>query len=209
VVSLGELMKAAGVVQRGDPILGPTGSASAAPPLLTDAELAARRPAAPFDLPREAASARSVLDRLHATVGRAIESYAYQGGRGITGIAAPQIGVDRAALLVREPGAEFLELLNPRVLARADFAEAYEGCLSLFDWRGLVARPAHVEIEHEDLAGVRHVVSFGPSLAGSVMHEIDHLNKVLFDEVRVPGTRLISVADYRSVKRPSNRTGID
>jgi len=190
-------MREAGIVQRGDPVLGPSGPESAEPPRLTVSQIAGRREraAAPFDLPREASAARSVLDDLHATIGRAIERYAYQGGRGITGIAAPQIGVDRAAVLVREPGAEFLELLNPRVLAQDGVAERYEGCLSMFDWRGLVERPAHVEVEHEDLA--------------AVMHEIDHLNKVLFDEVRVPGTRLIPVAEYRSATRPSNRTGTD
>ena len=211
MVSLGELMREAGIVQRGDPVLGPSGPESAEPPRLTVSQIAGRREraAAPFDLPREASVARSVLDDLHATIGRAIERYAYQGGRGITGIAAPQIGVDRAAVLVREPGAEFLELLNPRVLAQDGVAERYEGCLSMFDWRGLVERPAHVEVEHEDLAGVTRVTRFGPGMAGSVMHEIDHLNKVLFDEVRVPGTRLIPVAEYRSATRPSNRTGTD
>jgi peptide deformylase len=211
LVSLGELMRAAGVVQRGDPILGPSEPASAEPALLTAAQIAGRlaRAAVRFDLPREAGPARSVLDDLHATVGRAIAAYAYQGGRGITGIAAPQIGVDRAAVLVREPGAEFLELLNPRVVARGDATEHYEGCLSLFDWRGRVARPGRVEIEHQDLAGATVVTSFGPSLAASVAHEIDHLNKVLFDEVRVPGSRLIPVDEYRAATRPSSRNGTD
>jgi peptide deformylase len=211
LTGLGELMRAAGIVQRGDPILGPAGSASAEPPLLTASQIAARqaRAAARFELPREASAARSVLDALRATAGRAIERYTHQNGRGITGIAAPQIGVDRAAVIVREPGAEFVELLNPRVLTRAGLAEHYEGCLSMFDWRGLVARPAHVEVEHQDLAGVTHVTSFGPGMAGSVMHEIDHLNKVLFDEVRVPGTRLIPVEEYRAARRPSSRSGTD
>jgi peptide deformylase len=202
--SLSELMQEAGIVQRGDPILGPSGPGSAEPPLLTEDEIADRRShaSAPFDLPAEAEAARWVLGSLHATINRAIDRYTYQRGRGITGIAAPQIGIDRAAVIVREPGAaEYVELLNPRVLVQADMTRGYEGCLSMFDWRGLVERPHFVEIEHEDITGVKRITRFGPTMAGSVMHEIDHLNKVLFDEVRVPGNALIPVDEYRS--RPS------
>jgi peptide deformylase len=68
----------------------------------------------------------------------------------------------------------------------------------MFDWRGLVERPNFVEIEHEDITGVKRITQFGPNMASSVMHEIDHLNKVLFDEIRVPGQPLIPVDEYRS-----------
>ncbi|MEU7906852.1 peptide deformylase [Actinoplanes sp. NPDC049118] len=202
--SLSELMQEVGIVQRGDPILGPSGKASAEPPLLTPAMLAERRLRAStqFDLPGEADAARWVIDSLYAAIHRAIERYTYQRGRGITGIAAPQIGIDRAAVIVREPGAtKFVELLNPRVLRVADETQNYEGCLSMFDWRGIVARPNFVEVEYEDLAGIRRITQFSQNMARSVMHEIDHLNKALFDEVRVPGTRLIPVDEYRSVTR--------
>lgn len=200
--SLSELMQEVGIVQRGDPILGPSGEGSAEPPLLTDAMRAERRTRASalFDLPNEADAARWVIDSLHQAIQRAIERYTFQRGRGITGIAAPQIGIDRAAVIVREPGASaFVELLNPRVLRTADETQSYEGCLSMFDWRGIVSRPNFVEVEYQDLAGRRRITQFSENMARSVMHEIDHLNKVLFDEIRAPGTKLIPVDEYRSV----------
>ena len=200
-VKLSDLMQEVGIVQRGDPILGPLDRASDSPPILTEEQRAERqaRAATSFDLPAESGAARWVLDGLHAAIQRAIDRYAYQRGRNITGIAAPQIGIDRSALIVREPGASsFVELLNPRVLTTARMEQNFEGCLSLFDWRGIVERPSFVEVEHQDLDGSRRITQFGPSMARSVMHEIDHLNKVLFDEVRVPGTRLIPVEEYRS-----------
>lgn len=202
--SLSDLMQEVGIVQRGDPILGPSGKATAESPLLTDTVRAERlsRASTHFKLPDEADAARWVLDSLHAAIQRAIERYTYQRGRGITGIAAPQIGIDRAAVIVREPGsATFVELLNPRVLRSADASENYEGCLSMFDWRGIVARPNFVEVEHQDLRGVRRITQFSQNMARSVMHEIDHLHKILFDETRVPGTKLIPVDEYRSVMR--------
>nr|WTC07086.1 peptide deformylase [Streptomyces anthocyanicus] len=60
------------------------------------------------------------------------------------GIAAPQIGIRRAAAVVQpaEPGAGAIVLLNPRVIAASqETDDPYEGCLSFFDVRGLVPRP--------------------------------------------------------------------
>lgn len=62
------------------------------------------------------------------------------------GVAAPQIGISRAAAIVipPDPGAEPLIMLNPQVISEsAEADEQYEGCLSFFDVRGLVPRAAH------------------------------------------------------------------
>ncbi|MEU0247378.1 peptide deformylase [Streptomyces sp. NPDC006235] len=66
------------------------------------------------------------------------------------GIAAPQIGVGRAAAVVQPAaeGAGAIVLLNPRVTAASEASdEQYEGCLSFFDVRGLVPRPLRITVE--------------------------------------------------------------
>jgi Polypeptide deformylase len=76
----GETMAALGIVQEDDPIL--------------------REVARPFDLPAEAKNARRVIAELASTMERVEKAHTF--GKGM-GIAAPQIGIGRAATLVRTP----------------------------------------------------------------------------------------------------------
>ena len=87
-------MKAAGIVQDGDPVL--------------------LERAVPFRLPDEAEEADSVIAELFAALQRAGEQHVFSKG---TGVAAPQIGIPRAAAIVipPDPGAEPVVMLNPRV----------------------------------------------------------------------------------------------
>ncbi|WP_262386993.1 peptide deformylase [Streptomyces sp. TRM49041] len=50
------------------------------------------------------------------------------------GVAAPQLGIDRAAAIVRTADGEVITLLNPRVIEQSsETDEQYEGCWSFFD----------------------------------------------------------------------------
>lgn len=88
-----EVMAGLGIVQDSDPEL--------------------RRPARTFTLPREAEDARRVISELQSAAERVAKAHTF--GKGM-GIAAPQIGVDRAAAIVRPPSGEVITLLNPRVI---------------------------------------------------------------------------------------------
>lgn len=97
------------------------------------------------------------------------------------GIAAPQIGIERAAAIVRPPGtADMITLLNPRIIETGDETdEQYEGCLSFFDVRCLVNRPLVIHVEHQDVNGDRRITIFERGVARLVAHEIDHLHGIL------------------------------
>ena len=58
--------------------------------------------------------------------------------------------------------------------------EQYEGCLSFFDYRGLVPRPLRIEVEHARYDGTRVITSFERAMARLVAHEIDHLEGRLY-----------------------------
>jgi hypothetical protein len=92
-VSPSETMRRLGIVQEGEPIL--------------------REIARPFDLPAEAEDARRVVAALSSAMSRVETAHAF--GKGM-GIAAPQIGIGRAAALVRTPGGETITLINPVVI---------------------------------------------------------------------------------------------
>lgn len=174
-------MTAAGIVQRGEPILAAT--------------------ARPFDLPAEAGEADDVVDQLFAAMQRVREHHVF--GKGM-GLAAPQIGIGRAAAVIAppDPDAEPLVLLNPRVIsASAETDEQYEGCLSFFDVRGLVPRPLRLEVAHTRLDGRQVVAVLNAALARLAGHEIDHLYGRLYTDRMGEGVHPIPVEDYRGTGR--------
>lgn len=175
-------MKAAGIVQRGAPVL-----AGIAEPLV---------------LPEQAEEARRLIDELLAAMQRVREQHVF--GKGM-GLAAPQIGVSRAAAIVQPPGddADPIVLLNPRVFdASTETDEQYEGCLSFFDVRGLVPRPLRLELEHTTLAGKPVITVFSDGLARLIAHEVDHLYGRLYLDHMRPGVEPISVQEYKGVGKP-------
>lgn len=177
-------MKAAGIIQRGDPTLEMVGH--------------------PFELPAEAAEANDVVDQLFAALQRVREHHVF--GKGM-GLAAPQIGISRAAAIVQPPGldAEPLVLLNPRVIsASTDVDEQYEGCLSFFDVRGLVPRPLRLEIEHTHTDGRQLIAMLDAELARLAGHEIDHLYGRLYPSRMRDGVEPIPVEDYRGTGQAWN-----
>jgi peptide deformylase len=136
------------------------------------------------------------VSELHSATQRVASAHAF--GKGM-GIAAPQIGIDCAAAIVRPPGSDdVITLLNPRVIEVShDTDEQYEGCLSFFDVRRLVPRPLTVHVEHQDINGDRRITIFERGVARLVVHEIDHLHGILCLDHLPPGTRPIPVEQYR------------
>ncbi|MFF4603961.1 peptide deformylase [Streptomyces sp. NPDC001339] len=57
--------------------------------------------------------------------------------------------------------------------------EQYEGCLSLFDVRGLVPRPLKITVETVALTGETVATAYERGLARLIHHEIDHLDGLL------------------------------
>jgi peptide deformylase len=171
-----ETMAALGIVQEGDPIL--------------------RQVARRVDLPAEAEDARRVIAQLHSALGCVETAHTF--GKGV-GIAAPQVGINRAAALVRAPDHETITLLNPQVIEETPGDEQYEGCLSFFDVRGKVPRPLTLHVEHQDVEGQRRITVFERGVARLVAHEIDHLNGVLYTDRMRPGVEPIPVSEYKGI----------
>ncbi|AEM87063.1 peptide deformylase [Streptomyces violaceusniger] len=170
-----ERMRDIGMVQEGDPILTKT--------------------ARPFALPDEAEDARRVVAELISAAERAATVHVF--GKGM-GVAAPQIGIDRAAAIVRTPEGETLTLLNPRIVEESPEAdEQYEGCLSFFDVRGKVPRPLAISVEHQDIDGQQRITIFERGMARLVAHEVDHLHGLLYRARMREGVDPIPVSEYR------------
>lgn len=168
-------MREVGIVQEGDPVLAKT--------------------AREFELPDEAEDARRVVAELVSAAERAATVHNF--GKGM-GLAAPQIGIDRAAAIVRTPDGESITLLNPRYVEESqETDEQYEGCLSFFDVRGMVPRPLSISVEHTDIDGQRRITIFERGVARLVAHEVDHLHGTLYRARMRSGIDPIPVSEYR------------
>ena len=107
--------------------------------------------------------------------------------RGCVGIAAPQVG-ELVRMLVVDVGSNpravsnhgLLILIDPLVVEVAGASTMREGCLSIPDFTGDVRRPERVLVEATDLEGNRCRVDCDAWEARVLLHELDHLDGMLF-----------------------------
>ena len=129
---------------------------------------------------------RTVTDfnpRLHQLLDDMRETLLQANG---VGLAAPQVGVLRRAVLVIEtnvPEGEeeyVIELINPEIIEADGEQDGAEGCLSVPGEYGLVKRPMHVKVRAQDRNGQPFEVEGTGLTARCFCHEIDHLDGVVF-----------------------------
>ena len=103
------------------------------------------------------------------------------------GLAAPQIGVGRRAFAIDVTGhrkarscAGELVLFDPVLVSAATPELAREGCLSIPDLTGDVARATRVVVRGLGVDGAERVVEADAFEARALLHELDHLDGFLF-----------------------------
>lgn len=106
-------------------------------------------------------------------------------------MAAPQMGVLKRIIIVRDDmedkkKATFTALINPEVIrTEGKMKRDYEGCLSVPSIYGMVPRPTKVKIKAKLEDGTEVRIKATDELARTLLHEIDHLDGVLFiDHIR-------------------------
>lgn len=125
-----------------------------------------------------------------------------------SGLAAPQVGILRRAVLVIVPAEfededsdpedivdesiedddedfdeEILELINPEILEMSGEQVGLEGCLSLPGVWGIVNRPMHVKVRAQDRFGEYFEAEGEGLTARAICHEVAHLEGQMFTEV--------------------------
>ena len=111
------------------------------------------------------------------------------------GLAAPQVGVlQRVAVVEIEqkedlPGSGVIyALINPEVVKQSEETwQNQEGCLSIPGWRGDVERPMRISVKALDREGKHVKLDVEGWVARAFLHEIDHLEGVLYiDKLAAP-----------------------
>ena len=99
------------------------------------------------------------------------------------GLAAPQVGVlRRVCLVLDEDTEEFVELINPEIIASSGEQTGLEGCLSVPGKWGIVTRPNMVRVKAQARSGNWFELEREGLTARAFCHEIEHLDGHLFVE---------------------------
>ena len=99
------------------------------------------------------------------------------------GLAAPQVGILRRAVIVVDGDDQMLELVNPEIIEREGEQEGFEGCLSVPGRWGVVKRPLKAKVRAQDRNGNFFEVEGENIVARCFCHEIEHLDGHLFTEL--------------------------
>ena len=101
-------------------------------------------------------------------------------------MAAPQMGVNKRIIIIRDDmsdkkKATFTALINPEVIkAEGRVKKDYEGCLAVPSVYGMVPRATKVRVKAKLEDGTEVRIKAVDELARTLLHEIDHLDGVLF-----------------------------
>ena len=119
------------------------------------------------------------------------------------GLAAPQVGISQRIAIVEVPKSDDIvgsgvlyTLINPEVIKQSEETwEHQEGCLSIPGWRGDVARPYRIVVRALDREGNRIKYEVEGHVARAFLHEIDHLDGVLYIDKLVSPDRVWRVKE--------------
>ncbi len=101
-------------------------------------------------------------------------------------MAAPQMGVNKRIIIIRDDmedkkKATFTALINPEIIrAEGKIKTDFEGCLSVPSIYGMVPRATKVKVKAKLEDGTEVRIKATDELARTLLHEIDHLDGVLF-----------------------------
>ena len=97
------------------------------------------------------------------------------------GLSANQCGF-RHRVFVMGHGEEYVAFFNPKVIASRGEIHMAEGCLS-FPFLGLhITRPSEIDVEYQDFNGEKRTATFVGISARCFLHELDHMNGILYTE---------------------------
>jgi peptide deformylase len=122
------------------------------------------------------------------------------------GLAAPQMGVARAAIVVEvrktdvfpdRPESPLMQMVNPTIGRSSEEEDpGWEGCFSLPGLMGIVDRPRSIEVSYREPDGTPRSQAFDGYVARVIQHEIDHLHGITFLDRMTSMQSITTVANY-------------
>jgi len=134
-------------------------------------------------LRKKAKAVRSLDEGMIKFVDDMFETMRKAGG---IGLAANQVGVFQRVIVIDVSEMEEtkdqkpIALINPEVVSQEGESTMEEGCLSIPEIREQVDRPEVIRLKYKDLEFKDQELVASGLIARVILHEIDHLNGVLF-----------------------------
>lgn len=100
--------------------------------------------------------------------------------RGALGLSANQLGYIQRFFIVKLNGFGFVEMINPAITKMEGEQFETEGCLSIPHFFNRIKRAEKVDIEYQNIDGIKKYLHLEGIEAVEVQHEMDHLNGILF-----------------------------
>lgn len=122
-----------------------------------------------------------INDRIKILLDDMVETMNHANG---VGLAAPQIGVLRRAIVI-DVGEGPIKLINPKLVEESGECIDVEGCLSIPSKSGKVKRPEWVKVQYLDVNDNENTIEGTGLLARALCHEIDHLNGILYTDLAI------------------------
>lgn len=120
------------------------------------------------------------------------------------GVAAPQIGVGRRAVVVDVTGHPkasschgLIVLVNPKVISNGGSEVGREGCMSVPELTGDVRRHTQITVAGLTPGAKERVVEADAFEARALQHELDHLDGLVFLDRVVSPARVFARRVYR------------
>ncbi len=127
-------------------------------------------------LRKKSRKVEKVDDRIRILLEDMVETMNHADG---VGLAAPQVGVLRRAIVV-DIGDGPIKMLNPEIVEEDGLEVDVEGCLSVPGKSGTVERPINLKVKYLDEDGKEKILEGSKLLARAICHEIDHLDGILY-----------------------------
>lgn len=101
------------------------------------------------------------------------------------GLAAPQVGImKRLFIMWNSNSSTHYVCINPRVIKLGKETKVKdEGCLSYPGQTVVVERPTEIRVTYQNLRGTKVTKKLTGIMARCFMHELDHLNGVVMEDV--------------------------
>jgi len=119
------------------------------------------------------------------------------------GLAAPQIGVLLRAIVVKGEENHIYQLVNPELVRSEGSQLGYEGCLSYPGWVGEVERAEAIVVKGRNRQGKEVRIKAASFTARAFLHELDHLEGVLFIDRLTSLDTLRRIEDLEEEGEPS------
>ena len=122
------------------------------------------------------------------------------------GLAAPQVGILKRIFVMdcaeKDESTSSHICINPQIIWSSESTNVYEeGCLSIPDFFGDVARPSEIKMKCLNEQGDAMEYHFTGLEATCAQHEIDHLNGVLFIDYLGPIRKQMITTKMKKIKK--------